>query len=98
MLSKAGIRSLSKKDQFYLYRSNYWRGAVWINVNYLVLRGIFKNYIDITDFDSYFDTNDLFSINSTPSIGNARELYQTIRYRLISAVYKNWIINHVFWE
>jgi len=47
MMSKAGIRSLSKRDQYYLYKSNYWRGAVWINVNFLVLRGLYKNYLNI---------------------------------------------------
>ena len=41
MLSKSGVRSLSKGDQFYLHRSNYWRGAVWINVNFLTLRGLY---------------------------------------------------------
>jgi mannosyl-oligosaccharide glucosidase len=41
MLSKSGIRSLSKGDQFYLHRSNYWRGAIWINVNFLTLRGLY---------------------------------------------------------
>jgi mannosyl-oligosaccharide glucosidase len=49
MLSNTGLRSLSKMDQFYLYRSNYWRGAVWINVNFLVLRGLFNNYLGISD-------------------------------------------------
>jgi len=47
MLSATGVRSLSKRDQFYLYRSNYWRGAVWINVNFLVLRGLFLNYLPV---------------------------------------------------
>ena len=47
MLSRSGIRSLSKGDQFYLYKSNYWRGAVWINVNFLTLRGLYQNYLGI---------------------------------------------------
>jgi mannosyl-oligosaccharide glucosidase len=47
MLAPAGIRSLSKQDQFYLYASDYWRGAVWINVNFLALRGLFNNYMGV---------------------------------------------------
>lgn len=47
MLSSAGMRSLSKQDQYYLYESNYWRGAVWINVNFLVLRGLFNHYLNV---------------------------------------------------
>tara|TARA_B100000795_G_scaffold60380_1_gene40410 strand:- start:47 stop:709 length:663 start_codon:yes stop_codon:yes gene_type:complete len=40
-----GIRSLAASDRFYL-RPNapgdapYWRGAIWINLNYLVLSGL----------------------------------------------------------
>ncbi|KXJ92609.1 glycoside hydrolase [Microdochium bolleyi] len=36
--SPHGIRSLSKKDEFYETAENYWRSPVWININYLVLQ------------------------------------------------------------
>lgn len=49
MLGKGGLRSLGKQDQFYLFGSNYWRGAVWINVNYLVLSGLHKHYLGVGD-------------------------------------------------
>ncbi|KAF2138908.1 glycoside hydrolase family 63 protein [Aplosporella prunicola CBS 121167] len=35
--SKHGIRSLSKKDQFYGKDENYWRSPVWIPINYLIV-------------------------------------------------------------
>jgi mannosyl-oligosaccharide glucosidase len=38
--SEYGIRSLSKKDEFYGTDENYWRGPVWINMNYLVLENL----------------------------------------------------------
>ncbi|KAL4898614.1 mannosyl-oligosaccharide glucosidase [Aspergillus ambiguus] len=41
--SEYGIRSLSKKDEFYGTAENYWRSPVWVNINYLV----FKNLYDI---------------------------------------------------
>ncbi|KAI5290531.1 Processing alpha glucosidase I [Ascosphaera aggregata] len=41
--SPFGIRSLSKSDEFYGTDENYWRGPIWINMNYLVL----KNMLDI---------------------------------------------------
>ena len=47
MLSKSGVRSLSASDQLYKVDSNYWRGAVWVNVNYLILRGLHKNYMNV---------------------------------------------------
>lgn len=85
MLSNTGLRSLSKMDQFYLYRSNYWRGAVWINVNFLILRGLFNNYLGISDIQG----ETLISIDKIgiEPIETGKELYQTIRQRLIKSVY-----------
>lgn len=36
--SSHGIRSLSKKDQYYGIGENYWRSPVWMNMNYLIVR------------------------------------------------------------
>ena len=38
--SDYGIRSLSKKDEFYGSDENYWRSPVWMNLNYLVLKNL----------------------------------------------------------
>ncbi|KAK4114488.1 glycoside hydrolase family 63 protein [Canariomyces notabilis] len=35
--SPHGLRSLSKKDEFYGTNENYWRSPVWININYLAI-------------------------------------------------------------
>ncbi|KAJ3197352.1 Processing alpha glucosidase I [Irineochytrium annulatum] len=37
-----GLRSLSKSDPFYATDENYWRGPIWININYLVLSTLHK--------------------------------------------------------
>ena len=96
MLSGTGIRSLSKQDQFYLYKSNYWRGAVWINVNFLVLKGLFTHYLGVDGIQS--QTEDFQSISYASKMDSSSELYETIRHSLIQSVYRNWRINHVFWE
>jgi len=46
LYSDYGIRSLSKSDLLYHTGEDYWRGNVWININYLVLRGLYKFYAD----------------------------------------------------
>ncbi|RAL02713.1 mannosyl-oligosaccharide glucosidase [Aspergillus ibericus CBS 121593] len=39
--SDYGIRSLSKKDEFYGTAENYWRSPIWVNINYLVLKNLY---------------------------------------------------------
>lgn len=40
--SQYGLRSLSKSDEFYSQGENYWRGPIWINMNYLALSSLYK--------------------------------------------------------
>jgi mannosyl-oligosaccharide glucosidase len=44
LLSEDGLRSLSKADISYGTLDNYWRGPVWMPINYLVLRACKKFY------------------------------------------------------
>ncbi|CAG8974833.1 hypothetical protein HYALB_00000448 [Hymenoscyphus albidus] len=40
--SEFGLRSLSKKDKFYGTDENYWRGPIWMNINYLAVVQLLK--------------------------------------------------------
>ena len=42
--SPFGLRSLSKSDPFFGTSENYWRGKIWINLNYLVLSSLRTKY------------------------------------------------------
>lgn len=42
--SDFGIRSLSKKDEFYGTDENYWRSPIWININYMVVKSLYVSY------------------------------------------------------
>ena len=42
--SHYGIRSLSKSDLLYHTGDDYWRGNIWINLNYLTLKGMYVHY------------------------------------------------------
>jgi mannosyl-oligosaccharide glucosidase len=43
--SPYGICSLSKQDVYFGEGENYWRGPIWMNINYLLLRGLHKTYM-----------------------------------------------------
>ncbi|KAL0234170.1 hypothetical protein PCE1_001208 [Barthelona sp. PCE] len=51
LFGPGGIRSLSKEDMLYGTGENYWRGATWMNINYLVKRSL----------DRYAECNDAVS-------------------------------------
>lgn len=55
--SPYGIRSLSKSDLLYHTGDDYWRGNIWINMNYLILRGLHNYYKDHTEATNIY--NDL---------------------------------------
>lgn len=38
--SDYGIRSLAKSDEFFGEGENYWRGPIWIPINYMALRSL----------------------------------------------------------
>ena len=42
--SPHGLRSLSKKDEYYGTNENYWRSPVWININYLAVVQLYVCY------------------------------------------------------
>ena len=40
--SDFGIRSLSRRDEFYGTEENYWRSPIWININYMILQKLLE--------------------------------------------------------
>lgn len=42
--SPYGIRSLSASDPYFGQGENYWRGAIWINCNFLALKVCYVSY------------------------------------------------------
>ena len=47
--SDYGIRSLSMSNRFFGTGDNYWRGPIWIPINYLILRGLKTHYSENPD-------------------------------------------------
>lgn len=70
--SDHGLRSLSPEDSQYGKGDNYWCGPIWLNINYLALRALYKYYIPMEG----------------PHQALARETYELLRDRVVRTVQK----------
>lgn len=43
-----GLRSLSKQDPMYGTEENYWRGPIWMNINYLAIRALHVSFLPLS--------------------------------------------------
>ncbi|KAG2209253.1 hypothetical protein INT47_005545 [Mucor saturninus] len=80
--SPYGLRSLSASDEFFGTGENYWRGPIWININYLTLQSLYKNYIHVPG----------------PYQAQAQKIYTKLRDAVIRNVYKNYKKTGYVWE
>ncbi|KAF4535015.1 Glucosidase i [Lasiodiplodia theobromae] len=80
--SPHGIRSLSRQDPFYGTDENYWRGPVWININYLVVARLL----------------DLAQSPSSPHQHRARAMYRALRRNVVDTVFNSWRDTGFAWE
>lgn len=53
LFSPHGIRSLSKKDELYGTGENYWRGPVWMPINYLIVSQLRVSFVPPLVFAPY---------------------------------------------
>ena len=54
LYTKYGLRSLSKSDVLYNTGENYWKGPIWVNFNYLVLRAMKVYYWDSPQIQEFY--------------------------------------------
>lgn len=80
--SNVGIRSLSKSDGFFGIGENYWRGPVWINMNYLALEAL-----------SFYHEHSSASVRE-----QAAKLFNELRQNVVNNVYKQWKATGAVWE
>ncbi|KAB2569227.1 putative mannosyl-oligosaccharide glucosidase, partial [Lasiodiplodia theobromae] len=80
--SQHGIRSLSRQDAFYGTDENYWRGPIWININYLVVARLL----------------DLAQSPSSPHQHRARAMYNALRRNVVDTVFWSWRDTGFAWE
>ncbi|KAI9762847.1 MAG: Processing alpha glucosidase I [Chaenotheca gracillima] len=83
-----GIRSLSKKDEFYGTEENYWRSPIWMNMNYLVVLRLLE----------LAQPSPSSSSTPSPHRVRAQRMYSDLRKNLVANVYKQWEKTGFAWE
>ncbi len=86
--SSYGLRSLSALDTNYGKGENYWRGAVWMNLNVLAVLRLY-------DLGKQGNTA---SSGPTPVQVRALSLAKDLRQRLVRTVYESWEKTGLVWE
>ncbi|KAI5478238.1 mannosyl-oligosaccharide glucosidase, glycoside hydrolase family 63 protein [Pseudohyphozyma bogoriensis] len=80
--SPYGIRSLSKSDPYFGQGENYWRGPIWIQMNYMALSSLYK----------------IYAAEPGPNQVRAGEIYAELRQNVINNVYKEYERTGYVWE
>ncbi|KAM3162663.1 Cwh41p [Lachancea thermotolerans] len=78
LFSDFGVLSLSKQDEYFETGEAYWRGPVWINMNYLLLDSL------LYYFQGGGENQD------TATAERARAVYSDLRKNLISNMHRVW--------
>eukprot|EP01102_Stenamoeba_stenopodia_P014750 TRINITY_DN4940_c0_g1_i2.p1 TRINITY_DN4940_c0_g1~~TRINITY_DN4940_c0_g1_i2.p1 ORF type:complete len:816 (-),score=189.00 TRINITY_DN4940_c0_g1_i2:35-2482(-) len=85
--SPYGVRSLSLSDPLYGKDENYWRGPIWININYLILASLHNHYIAPAS-----------TTTPSPNQEKASKLYNELRSNVISNLHKVYKDTGYIWE
>ncbi|KAG8861996.1 Processing alpha glucosidase I [Tulasnella sp. 330] len=80
--SPYGIRSLSKSHPLFGTNENYWRGPIWIQMNFLALRALHKTY----------------AATPGPHQEQAKRIYDELRRNVIDNVFKEYERTGYVWE
>ncbi|KAK7023769.1 mannosyl-oligosaccharide glucosidase [Favolaschia claudopus] len=80
--SPYGLRSLSASHPQFGTGENYWKGPIWVQMNYLVLRSLHTTY----------------AAQDGPYKGRAQEIYQQLRKNIVDNVFKEYERTGYVWE
>lgn len=86
IFSRYGLLSLSKKDKYYGTDENYWRGPIWMNINYLCLDAL-RFYFPQT----YSKKPTSIKISRPKkTVKTAVNLFNSLKSNLVTNVFKEW--------
>ncbi|TPX32563.1 mannosyl-oligosaccharide glucosidase [Synchytrium microbalum] len=77
-----GLASLSQSDAYFGTHENYWRGPIWIHLNYMALWSLYKNYMHVPG----------------PYQSQAKTVYKELRENLINNMFSEYRRSGYFWE
>lgn len=80
--SAYGIRSLSASHPEFGKGENYWKGPIWVQMNYLALGALYKTYMK----------------QEGPYQEKAKEIYQELRKNVVDNVVKEYERTGYVWE
>ncbi|OCH95312.1 glycoside hydrolase family 63 protein [Obba rivulosa] len=80
--SPYGLRSLSASHPEFGQGENYWKGPIWVQMNYLALSSLYKTY----------------GAQEGPYQERAQEIYKELRQNLVSNVHKEYERTGYVWE
>ncbi|KIL68625.1 glycoside hydrolase family 63 protein [Amanita muscaria Koide BX008] len=80
--SPYGLRSLSVSHHEFGQGENYWKGPIWIQMNFLALRALHKTY----------------AAQEGPYQTKAREIYTELRKNVVNNVHKEYNRTGYVWE
>lgn len=80
--SPYGIRSLSASHPAFGTGENYWKGPIWIQMNYLVLRALYNTY----------------AAADGPYQDRAKTIYTELRKNVVENVFKEYERTGYVWE
>jgi mannosyl-oligosaccharide glucosidase len=107
--SDYGLRSLSAKNEFYGTDENYWRGPIWINMNYLALKNLYVSPSLLctlappclpgnTTPADYSLLQVIATAPTSPYKSRATTIYSTLRTNLVNNVFNEWERTGFAWE
>jgi mannosyl-oligosaccharide glucosidase len=80
--SEYGIRSLSKSHPEFGQGENYWKGPIWVQMNYMVLGALHNTY----------------AREKGPFQARAKEMYEELRRNVVNNVFKEYQRTGYVWE
>lgn len=99
--SPFGIRSLSAKDSYFGVGENYWRGAIWINCNFLALKVCFifaRSGCSPRPVCSALQALRHYEVLPGPYQQRARELHLALRDNVLATVEAQYEATGFLWE